>query len=372
MDVLMVTEIYPPDCTGGGWSTYNLAKALHNTDKVDVKVLAVNQGEVKEDVPVEKVCVKRFPNEIAYSQIEKEIRTRLEEYDIVQGQHSLTIPSLGRITEKPTVGVIRDYWPVCYKTTLRDMWGNNHYRCGMKCLATVTRDFSIGIPYKLWNHHYRKHLTGKLDVLAARSSFVEERLKEHGFGNTEVHYNFVEEGFSEGVKLKGEGDILYVGQLSEQKGPQLVLEAVPEVLQRFPDKKFVFLGKGRKKEALERKVKELGVEENVVFRGHVSKEEVKSRMKGADVVLSPSLWFEPLSRVIIESKALETPVITTDRGGNSESVEDEMVFDPEKENLADKINRVLEGSFEQYMDHPSEKEVVDNWIETYQSLKENY
>ena len=372
MRVLMVTEVYPPDCYGGGWSTYNLAKALDESDDVEVKVLAVNQEEVKEDLPVEKVNVPRVPNERAYRYIVKETRKMKEDFDVVQGQHSLTIPSLAFLEDVGTVGVVRDYWPVCYKTTLRDMWGNNHQKCGLKCLATVTRDFKAGVPYKLWNHHYRKKLAKKIDVMAARSEFVEERLEDHGFGNTEVHYNFVEEGFSDKVEPEGEGDVLYVGQMTEQKGPQLLVEAIPEITEKFPDKRFVFLGEGEIKEELERKVEKLGLEENVVFRGHVSKEEVKSRMKGASVMVSPSLWYEPLSRVIIEAKSLGTPVITTDRGGNSESVEEEMVFDPEKESLADKVTEFLEGSFEQYMDHPSKKEVVEGWVETYQCLKEKY
>jgi len=364
MRVLIVTEIYPPDCSGGGWSTYNLAKALHETEEVDVKVLAVNQDSVKEDVPVEKIEVKRFPNELAYRQIRKEISERKDDFDVIQGQHSLTIPPLGMIDDKTTVGVIRDYWPICYRTTLRDRFGNNHLKCGLKCATSTVMDFHFFSPYKFFNHYYRQKLTRNVDMLAPRSKFVEERLNEHGFEDTEVMYNFVPDYFAEGVEPEGKGDILFVGKLEKQKGPQLLVEAIPDILEERTDQKFVFLGEGSLREELEQRIREMGLKDQVEFRGYVSMEEVKSRMKGARSVVSPSLWHEPLSRVVIESQALETPVITTDRGGNGEATEESIEPEGIKENLIAFLNKEnLE------VGEPFRKnDIIEDWKQLYTRL----
>jgi len=341
-----------------------LAKALNETEEVDVKVLAVNQEEVKQDVPIEKVSVRRFPNELAYHQVKNQVEKRMEEYDVIQGQHSLTIPPLGLIEDKPTVGVIRDYWPICYQTTLRDNYGNNHLKCGWKCKLSTIQDFHILSPYKFFNHHLRQRITKKVDMLAPRSKFVEERLQEHGFKNTEVMYNFVPEGFDENVEPKGEGDILYVGKLEEQKGPQLLVDAIPEILEEESDQKFVFLGDGPMKEDLQKRVNDTGARQKVKFRGHVPMDEVKSRMKGAKTVVSPSLWHEPLSRVIIEAQALGTPVVTTERGGNKEITGLKNLIDVNEPNFNTKLKNleILRTKL------TKRKEVIGKWMHLYESL----
>jgi len=69
-------------------------------------------------------------------------------------------------------------------------------------------------------------------------------------------------------------------------------------------------------------------------------------MKGLDVVVVPSLWFENSPNVILEAFAYETPVIVSDLGGMAELVEHEVnglrfrVGDPD--DLALQLRRVIE------------------------------
>ncbi|MDY6777197.1 MAG: glycosyltransferase family 4 protein, partial [Candidatus Nanohaloarchaea archaeon] len=199
--------------------------------------------------------------------------------------------------------------------------------------------------------------------------FVEDRLNDHGFEDTVVRYNFVPEDFGDGVEPAGEGDVLFVGKLVEQKGPQLVVEAIPEVLEERPDQHFTFLGDGPLRDELEERVRTFGVEDSVEFRGHVPKEEVIARMKGASVVVSPSLWHEPLSRVVIEAQAVGTPVVTTDRGGNGEAVTAEQVFDPATGDMADALKNVLEKDIDMQRP-PRTDEVIEEWVKTYERIVE--
>lgn len=383
IDVLMVTETFPPDCGGGGWSTYNLAKALNDTEEVDVDVLAVNQDEVKQEgVEVEQIEVKRFPNELAYYQIYRAIQERRDDYDIIQGQHSLTIPPLGLVDDKPTVGVIRDYWPVCYQTTLRDNWGNNHLECGLKCAVSTIQDFHVFSPYKFSNHYLRKKLTGKVDFLATKSDFVTERLDEGGVKNAETVRDFVPKDFYKSVEPKGEEDIIFFGKLIPNKGPQLLLDAIPEVLNSFPDQEFTIFGLETEfGEKLKQRIVEEDLEEKVNFLGKIPFGEVKQRVKGAKATVHPSLWHEPLSRVCIESMSLGTPVISTPTGGSPEIVKEDqtgLLFE-DRDELVESLKKIQEEDRQERYSKNAEKEVktnynkgkiVDRWKEKYSKLIE--
>jgi len=71
-------------------------------------------------------------------------------------------------------------------------------------------------------------------------------------------------------------------------------------------------------------VRELGVEEHVDFLG--DRRDVPEILSALDLVLVPS-WEEPFGRIVIESMAMETPVIATNVGGPGE------ILDPQEAGL---------------------------------------
>jgi glycosyltransferase involved in cell wall biosynthesis len=377
MKVLMVTELYPPNCGGGGWSTYNLAKALHDTEEVEVKVLAVNQEEVKEDVPVEKVSVRRFPNELAYHQIKNEIEERKEEYDVIQGQHSLTIPPLGLI-DKPTIGVIRDYWPICYQTTLRDNWGNNHLRCGVRCIGSTVQDFHVLSPYKFFNHSLRKRLTGKVDRLVPISSFVDARLEDLRAEKTVIPDVVLDES-KEVSEARGEDDIIYFGKFIEQKDPEIMVELAEKYREIDPDQNFALMGKETElTEKIRKEIDDRGLE-NIEVPGHVEREELLKRLKGARAVVSPSQWYEPLSMSRIEALEFGKPLFALNIGSAPEIIEDgqngflytdtdglvEKIRELEDEETLEKISQKARKTYEERY---SPEKVASQYIEVYREM----
>lgn len=381
MDVLMVTELFPPNCSGGGWSTYHLATALEEADGVALTVLAVNQDKVDDEgLEVETASVPRLPNERAYRAIAKEIREREDDYDVVQGQHSLTIPPLASVAS-PTAGVVRDYWPTCYRTTLRDRWGNNHLDCGTRCVASTTASWHVLSPYKFFNHYNRQRLAKQVDFLATKSDFVGDRLRAHGFENADTVHDFVTDAFTEDVGTEGEGDIIFFGKFTRNKGPQVLVEAIPDVLETYPEQRFTFFGIDENgfREELASRAEKLGIAENTEFLGYLPFEEVKARINGAKATVHPSQWHEPLSRVCIESMALGTPVISTATGGSPEIVEDGrngLIFSG-KEDLVSSLERIQDGEFREELSqgaldtvdrHFSKETVVERWKEIYADL----
>jgi glycosyltransferase involved in cell wall biosynthesis len=109
--------------------------------------------------------------------------------------------------------------------------------------------------------------------------------------------------------------VLYVGRLTAQKGPDLLLEAVPATLALRGDAKFVFVGDGDMRWPLEHRARELGVQDAVRFAGAMTADgDLVNLYKSADVVCLPSRN-EPFGIVTLEAWAAGKPVVATRCGG---------------------------------------------------------
>jgi glycosyltransferase involved in cell wall biosynthesis len=61
---------------------------------------------------------------------------------------------------------------------------------------------------------------------------------------------------------------------------------------------------------------------NIEFLGQVSAERVRAEMAGAAALVFPSIWYEGLSRVVIEAFSKGTPILASDLGPISTIVTD--------------------------------------------------
>lgn len=114
--------------------------------------------------------------------------------------------------------------------------------------------------------------------------------------------------------------ILYVGRLVPEKGVDVLLGAMPSVLNSHPEAKLVVVGEGYYKEELMRIAGQLNIFPKVHFTGYVDDETLKRLYKCASVAVFPSLY-EPFGIVALEAMASGVPVIVSDVGGLSEIVE---------------------------------------------------
>ena len=111
--------------------------------------------------------------------------------------------------------------------------------------------------------------------------------------------------------------ILYVGKLSTGKGLHVLYDAIPLVARQVPDARFVLAGRpgaGFVEPPPE-------VRAHVTFAGRLTAKEVHDLLARSTVLVVPSIWPEPLSRVILEGMSAGVPVITTSAGGSTEAVE---------------------------------------------------
>lgn len=111
---------------------------------------------------------------------------------------------------------------------------------------------------------------------------------------------------------------LFVGRLSEQKAPMLLLEAAIEAL-KVRSFELVFIGDGDFRSMMERRIAGAGVSSSIKMHGWGSGDEVRRELERSQVLVLPS-FAEGLPVVIMESLATGRPVITTTVAGIPELV----------------------------------------------------
>ncbi|GEM_PF-5119282 len=109
--------------------------------------------------------------------------------------------------------------------------------------------------------------------------------------------------FSPGQKNldKGWVDVLTVANLTEKEGDRLPDKgsALPEKAQKV---KLGIVGDGSEKRRLREMTSRLGLNEDVVFEGHVPRSKLRDLYRGADIFCLPSL-VEPFGKAVIEAMA---------------------------------------------------------------------
>lgn len=113
--------------------------------------------------------------------------------------------------------------------------------------------------------------------------------------------------------------VLFVGRLSVQKGPDLLIEAIPGILGHHPRAKFIIAGQGDMRGALERRAEELRVNYAIRWLGRLGAAEHSELVRACDVVVVPSRN-EPFGIVILEAWAAGKPVVASEVGGPGEIV----------------------------------------------------
>ena len=113
--------------------------------------------------------------------------------------------------------------------------------------------------------------------------------------------------------------VLFCGRLSLQKGPDLLLDAVPGLLRYHPSAKFVFAGDGHMRPSLERRAQDLQVAHATRFLGYQNDGTLTDLYKASDVVCLPSRN-EPFGITALEAWAAGKPVVASQNGGPSEFI----------------------------------------------------
>jgi glycogen(starch) synthase len=170
--------------------------------------------------------------------------------------------------------------------------------------------------------------------------------------------------------------VVFVGRMDYQKGPDLLAEAIPRILDNRWDVKFIFAGEGGMKSYVERMVNELMVGQSTKFLGHVPFWKHLELLNMCDIACIPSRN-EPFGMVLLEAWAAGRAVVATDVGGLGDMIEnfvDGVKVYTYPDSIAWGINYLLNSPAEMRKMATNGKEKVKkfNWADTIQKLMSTY
>jgi glycogen(starch) synthase len=113
--------------------------------------------------------------------------------------------------------------------------------------------------------------------------------------------------------------VLLVGRLVYEKGFQLALEALPGLIERVGNVRFIVAGWGTAELVLREQAPRLGLDDHGTFVGWIGDDVLHSLYRIADLTVVPSIY-EPFGLVALEAMASGCPCLVADTGGLREVV----------------------------------------------------
>lgn len=104
-------------------------------------------------------------------------------------------------------------------------------------------------------------------------------------------------------------EIVSVGRIDNNKNQKMLIEAFAPLAEKFPDWKVFLYGDGEARKHLEERVKTLGLEERILFKGVQS--DIPEKIEGASIFALTSKQ-EGMPNALIEAMVLGLAVISTD------------------------------------------------------------
>jgi glycogen synthase len=137
--------------------------------------------------------------------------------------------------------------------------------------------------------------------------------------------------------------VFFIGRMEYQKGPDMLIDAIPSVLAQHWGVQFLMAGEGSMKSELQAKASALGLP--VRFLGYIPDSEYVRLLHASDVVVIPSRN-EPFGLVLLEAWSARRPVVACGVGGLAENIDNfhnGVKVHENPESIAWGINYVLNG-----------------------------
>jgi phosphatidyl-myo-inositol dimannoside synthase len=125
--------------------------------------------------------------------------------------------------------------------------------------------------------------------------------------------------------LQGQLVLVTVARLVARKGHDTVIRSLPHLAKDFPNLKYLIVGGGPDRDALEQLARELNVAERVVFTGYVPETDLADFYALGDVMVMPNRQesngdLEGFGMAFVEANAVGRPVVGGRSGGAEEAV----------------------------------------------------
>jgi len=175
------------------------------------------------------------------------------------------------------------------------------------------------------HHKFWRVYENYIDKFIAPSKFMKDICVEYGWEEDKfVHIpNPIDAEEFEFSEESGDY-IAFIGRLAEEKGVEVLVEAAA----KLPEIPFYITGSGPLSDQLKATVKQKKLD-NVHFDGFLSGKDLKQRIRGAELVVLPSIWYENYPISILEAKAMGRIPIASDIGGLPEQLPEELLVEPD-------------------------------------------
>ena len=243
-----------------------------------------------------------------------------------------------------TIQTIHDYKSICptnwyiKKSNLKICTGDVGIKCWLNsCIkfSTYLFDYKLSLnKIALFNKY--------INLFICPSKKLKFHIEKHGFKNTAyLPYSIDIDLWKQKSKKIMSDKIIYVGRLEKEKGIFWLVKAFSTVIKKIPSAELIIIGKGKEETNLKIFIKKLKLEKAIEFKGALNHSIIIKSYKDACISIVPSIYMEQFGITMIESMAMETPVIGSDIGGIPELIENDIngylinVFDTK--NLAEKM-----------------------------------
>lgn len=208
--------------------------------------------------------------------------------------------------------------------------------------------------------YFHKTAFSRAHKIVCVSSYTKERLTEFGFTNLITINNGINVG---GMNIsnnptfdKRENLILSVGALKYRKGQHVSIEAFSRIAKLVADARYYIVGDQDDKPyyaRLKQMVKDLNIEDRVVFLSAIPSSELADLYKKAKVFALPSIsrgpYFEGFGLVYLEANAFGLPAIGSRESGARDAIEDGktgfLVAQNDVDSLARAMSSLLQDNF---------------------------
>ena len=366
MRIGLVNEFFAPFAPGGAeWSVWALAQSLRAKGH-QVVVVTPNYGAASfEERDGIRIYRFPFPKKLkpghklpgflwhanllfyAWTAYQLERIGRKEGLDLLHAQNKYSVVGAywaARRLRIPVVATIRDTSFICRIAVCLQHHEAVPANCSLgKLLGECSEEYyehyvekksmlrhwkdKISQTYHWFDVHFRRAYLNKVDRIIGVSKGIlsvheNSRVFSAQSGIREPLYNLPDElpGIPESTaaqirKQFGLGNsriVLYVGKFSGGKGTEDFVKAGEVVSRKIKDVLFVLAGSGKQPAAAS----------HIRVLGQLPHDETLQLMAAAEIVVVPSVWPEPLSRVLLEALALGKPVVGTRVGGTPEAIRD--------------------------------------------------
>lgn len=349
--ILIATGIYPPDIGGPATIIKNLAQDLRRGGFA-VGVITYSQIHAQSNDEVIRINKNIFGSKIYYF-----LRLLVAAccVDIIYVTDTYSVGYFAWLIKKLTGKkyIVRFAGDSAWETAAANGW---------------TTDYIIDFAKKKYDSKIeklkerRQKILADADVVIAVSNFMGDLAKLIGTAENKIKVIYNSVGFMDipepretQIKLPQDGKIIMTAcRLTKWKGVDLLIDVLPEIRNSLGKIYLVVLGDGPEAANLKKSVKELKLEESVIFLDRITHEEILDYYRRADVfVLNTN--YEGLSHTLLEVMLAGTPIVATNVGGNPEVIENNkeglLVGYGRKEELKEAIVKILK-----------DKELADSFV----------